>query len=269
MIHAEEQWKKVRQSNPLVHHITNYVTVNDCANVTLAIGASPVMADDREEAADMTSLASALVLNIGTLNARTVESMMISGKTANQKQIPVIFDPVGAGASAFRSRTADTLLKNIHMTVIKGNISEIRNISGEASHTRGVDASAADAEADARLLAERAARQFHCVVAITGPLDTVSDGSRTVLVENGHPAMSGMTGTGCMGSSLTACFCGADPAHPLEAAASALACLGAAGEIAWETAGSKGIGSYHAALLDAVSHMDEETLRKRAKIHEK
>ena len=268
MIQIEEQWKEVRQVNPLVHHITNYVTVNDCANVTLAVGASPVMADDREEAADMTSIASALVLNIGTLNSRTVESMLISGKTANQKDIPVIFDPVGAGASAFRSRTAETLLKNIRMTVIRGNISEIRSISGEAGHTRGVDASSADAESDARLLAEKTARQFHCVVSVTGAVDTVSDGERTVSVENGHPAMSGMTGTGCMGTSLTACFCGADPAHPLEAAVSALVCLGEAGEIAWEKAGMLGIGSYHMALLDAVSRMDGETLRKRARIHE-
>lgn len=258
----------VRDIKPLVHHITNYVTVNDCANITLAVGASPIMADAVEEAGDIAAIASAVVLNMGTLNSRTVESMLEAGKSANKKGIPVVFDPVGAGASRFRNNTATRILSEVKISVLRGNISEIRYISGLAANTKGVDASESDIGGDAGKIALELAGRLGCVVAITGAVDTVSDGKRTVFVKNGHPALSGITGTGCMCSSLMGSFCGAAPDAPFEAAVAALLCMGIAGETANEKAGQAGNGSFRMAIIDAASRMDAGTLNGRAKYHE-
>ncbi len=267
ILHLSEALENIQKEKPLVHHITNYVTVTDCANITLAIGASPVMADDIGEAAEITSISSALVINMGTLNARTVESMIASGKMANEKGIPVVFDPVGAGASHLRNETAAKLLKEVHMTVIRGNVSEIRCIAGLSSHTKGVDA--ADSGDDAEQVASGLAEQLKCIVAVTGAVDTISDGTHTLRIRNGHPALSGITGTGCMCTSLIASFCGGNPKEPMLSAAAGIICMGIAGEIAWEKAGTSGNGSFHAALLDAVSLMDGKTLQRLAKYDEK
>ena len=261
---------QVRQQKPLIHHLTNYVTVNDCANIVLAIGASPIMADDIAEAADITRISSALVLNIGTLNTRTVSSMLASGKAANEAGIPVVLDPVGAGASALRNETTQMLIDEVKLSVLRGNLSEIRFISGLASNTKGVDA----AEEDMRdglessvQMAKALAQKLQCTVAITGAVDIVTDGARVALIHNGHAKLSSITGTGCMCSSLVGAYCGAG-SDAFVAAAAGIASMGIAGEIAYERAGQIGNGSYHMAILDAISQLDADALRARGKIDE-
>lgn len=262
--------KLVRDKNPLIHHITNYVTVNDCANITLAIGASPIMADALEEAADIAGISSAVVLNMGTLNERTVASMIAAGKAANDAGIPVVFDPVGAGASRFRNETAARLLDHVKVSVVRGNISEIRFLAGLQSQTKGVDASEDDLQntEDSVSVARTLAKQLDCVTAITGPVDSVSDGKKTICIKNGHPMLSRLTGTGCMCSSLIGSFCGASPDNPLDAAVTALLSMGIAGEIAHARAGADGNGSFRAALHDAMSKIDPETIAGRADFYE-
>ena len=260
----------VRARKPLIHHITNYVTVNDCANITLAIGASPIMADAIGEAGEIASVASAVVLNMGTLNERTVPSMIEAGRSANRKGAPVILDPVGAGASRLRNETAQKLLESMQVNVLRGNISEIRFIAGLEATTKGVDASDSDetSSEDAVAIAKSLAQRLNGVVAITGKQDVVSDGEKTVLIDNGHPMLSSLTGTGCMCSSLIGSYCGAHPDRLLEATVAAILTMGIAGEIAYARAGEKGNGSFRVALHDAVSQMDAITLAEGAKCHE-
>lgn len=261
---------QVRRKKPLVHHITNYVTVNDCANITLGIGASPIMADALEEAAEIAAISSALVLNMGTLNARTIPAMIAAGKAANRAGIPVVFDPVGAGASRLRNDTAAQVLAEVKLGVLRGNISEMRFLAGLTSETRGVDASDADLQGsgEAKQVAKALAAQLGCVTAITGAVDVASDGWRVLCVENGHPMLSRLTGTGCMCTSLMGAFCGAAPGQPLAAATAALLAMGIAGEIAFAQAGDKGSGSFRVALHDAICLMDAKTLGERAKVYE-
>ncbi len=258
----------VRAKKPLVHHITNYVTVNDCANITLAIGASPIMADAIEEAREIAAISSAVVLNMGTLNSRTAHSMIEAGKSANQHGIPVVFDPVGAGASTFRNDTALLLLDQVRLSVIRGNISEIRFISGLSAHTKGVDAAAVDADSESKQIAASLAKKLECVVAITGKADTVSDGERTVTIANGHQALSSITGTGCMCSSLIGSFCGAVPTAQFAGTVAALLSMGIAGEIAHEKAGQLGNGHFRIAMMDAISQMSGATVEKRGIVNE-
>jgi hydroxyethylthiazole kinase len=258
----------IRTAKPIIHHITNYVTANDCANITLAIGGSPIMADALEEAADIARISSAFVLNMGTLNERTVPSMLTAGKTANEVRIPVVFDPVGVGASKFRNDTAARILDEVKISVLRGNISEVRFLAGLQSEPKGVDASEADMQGDALTSAKSLAARLGCVVAITGAVDVVSDGIEVICIENGHPKLSDITGTGCMCSSLIGSFCGAAPDSPLEATVTALLTMGIAGEVAYELAGEKGNGSFRVALHDCVSRMDAETIIRRAKFYE-
>lgn len=260
----------VRSKKPLVHHITNYVTVNDCANITIAVGASPIMADDIGEAADIAGISSSLALNIGTLNERTVKSMLAAGKRANKNGIPVVFDPVGAGASELRNKTTRLILDEIKLAVIRGNISEIRFIAGLDASTKGVDASEADslnATETGSAVAEAVAKKYGCTAAITGVTDIVSDGKRTVYLENGTKMLSNVTGTGCMATSLVASFCGAESDF-LIAAAGGILTMSIAGEIAEQKAGEAGYGSFHIAVVDAVSRLNAKTLTERSKIRE-
>ena len=250
----------VRSRHPLVHHLTNYVTVNDCANITLAIGGSPIMATAIEEAEEIARIASSVVINIGTLSADSVASMIAAGMGANRKGIPVIFDPVGAGASAFRSRTTARILNEVGVAVIRGNISEICAAGGADSHTKGVDADNRDMNADKGRIAAALARERNCVVAVTGAEDVITDGQRTIRVRNGHAMLARVSGTGCMCTSLVGAFLGAEPARPVQAAAAALLCMGIAGEIAFGKAGNLGLGSFRQALVDAISVMDVETV---------
>lgn len=264
---AAELMERIRMKKPLIHQITNYVTVNDCANITLAVGASPIMADDIEEAAEITSISSALVINIGTLNERTASSMIASGKRANELGIPVIFDPVGAGASLLRNRITQEILDQIRITILRGNLSEISFAAGQSASTRGVDVSEEDRSKDGIAVAKSAAKKYQCTAAITGAVDILSNGERTVMIENGHPMLAQVTGTGCMSTALTASFAGIETDY-LAAAVSGITVMGIAGEIAFEQAGSKGTGSFRTAIIDAVSGMDKETIEKRAKIYE-
>jgi len=260
----------VRNKKPLVHHITNYVTVNDCANITLEIGASPVMADDMGEAADIAAIAGAVVLNMGTLNEHTIPSMIAAGKSANAKGIPVIFDPVGAGASKLRNETAAKIISEVKLSVIRGNISEIKFVAGVGSETKGVDASDNDIAGaeSAGLTAKELSQKLGCVVVISGAVDAISDGVKTVLVKNGHPLLGNQTGTGCMCSSLIGSFCGASPDDLLSASTAAMICMGIAGENAFEKAGQQGNGSFRSALHNAISRMDADTIGKQAKFDE-
>lgn len=260
--------ERVRAERPLIHHITNYVTVNDCANITLALGASPIMADALEEAADIAALSSALVLNIGTLNERTIPSMIAAGVRANERGIPVLFDPVGAGASAFRSRTTERILREIRCDVVRGNMSEIRFIFGENAQGKGVDAADGDMLRDAesaRTLVAETARRYGCTVAVTGACDIVSDGTHIALLENGHAAMRDVSGTGCMCNSLVASFLGAGVA-PFHAAICGVSVMSLAGEIAHERVSRLGTGSLRVAMIDEVGNMSPEIFERRVKI---
>lgn len=264
--------KNLKEKKPLVHNITNYVTVNDCANILLAIGASPIMADDFREAADITSISSALVINIGTLNERTIESMIASGKKANELNIPVVFDPVGAGASAFRNETTKRILDEVKVDVLRGNMSEIKFIAGLDSKTKGVDASESDIKSgneEGISAAEDLARKFKCVVAITGACDILSDGERTAVLENGTKMLSKVTGTGCMTTALVGAFLGAcESSHEyFTAAVSGILSMSICGEIAEKKAGSIGIGSFHVAIMDAISNLGEEEILSMAKVN--
>lgn len=262
--------KSLRAAKPIVHHITNNVTVNDCANIALAIGASPIMADEADEMKEIVSLAGALVLNIGTLNHRIVESMLLAGKYANERNIPVVLDPVGAGASALRGRTVERLLREVRISVLRGNLSEVRFAAGLPSLAAGVDASEADlarSAASARESAELAGRQLGCVIGLTGAIDVVTDGSRTVLIDNGVPELSGVTGTGCMCSTLVGAFSAVER-DPLLAAAGGIMVMGIAGELAAEASAGRGSGSFHIGIIDAVSRLDGDVLLRYAKLGE-
>jgi hydroxyethylthiazole kinase len=253
----------VREKRPLVHHITNYVTVNDCANVTLCIGAAPVMAHAREEVAEMVAMAGALVLNIGTLDNTQVESMLLAGMKANDLDIPVILDPVGAGATRLRTEAAQTLLHKLHIAVLKGNAGEIAVLAGAEGKVRGVDSDGV--KGDPAEIARKLADKLGIVVAVSGATDIVTDGMRTLLVDNGHPMMGLVSGTGCMASSVTGAFAATGRDHVTSTAA-AMAALGIAGERA---AGHyTGPSSYKIALLDETFRLKPEDLYQHAKVRE-
>jgi hydroxyethylthiazole kinase len=264
----------IRAKQPLVHHITNYVSANDCANTMLAIGASPIMADDEDEVADIVSLASALVLNIGTLNARTIASMRRAGEKAHALGIPVVLDPVGAGATALRSRTAEMILREIQPAVIRGNMSEIKAVSGLGAATKGVDASISDIQAAqdpdyGRGIAGELAARLNCTVAITGEVDIIAGNGKTYFIANGHAMLSRVTGTGCMCTSLIAAYCGVTGDFTAAAAAGILT-MGLAGEMAYEKlpAEDRGAGTFRVKLLDALSRLTAEDILKRGKVRE-
>ncbi|MFL5946062.1 MAG: hydroxyethylthiazole kinase [Gaiellaceae bacterium] len=254
--------RTLRERKPLVHQITNYVVMNETANATLALGALPVMAHAREEVEEMVALASALVLNIGTLSPSWTEAMEIAGKAANAGGVPVVLDPVGAGATRYRTETAKRLLSELDVTVLRGNAGEVATLVGVEAEVRGVESIGAGD--DSAELARLAARTLGVVASVTGVVDHVSDGDRSLAVANGDELLAAVTGTGCMSSALTGCFLAAKPEAPVEAAAEALAAFGIAGEDAAREA--KGPGSFHVNLYDALAALDPETLDGRAKI---
>lgn len=265
--------KNVADVHPIIHCITNYVTVNDCANVLLACGASPIMADDEAEAEEITSLCSGLVINMGTLNSRTLVSMAKAGAKSCSLNHPVLLDPVGAGASSLRTSAALDLIEKVHFSVIRGNISEIKTISSGFGKTRGVDADEHDIAlgrniADAAALAKEVSLRLNLVTVITGASDIITDGKKTYIVRNGHEMMSKVTGTGCMLSALTAAFCAANRDSVLDASAAAAAVMGICGERAYEKVRQAGGGtsSFRTALIDEISLMDAEKLKRGIKI---
>jgi hydroxyethylthiazole kinase len=253
---------ELRRAKPLVHQITNYVVMNETANATLAIGALPVMAHAREEVEEMVGLASALVLNIGTLSEHWVDAMLAAGAVANARGIPVVLDPVGAGATRYRTETAERILASVDVTVLRGNAGEIATLVGVAAEVRGVESIGVGG--DPAELAREAGSRLGLVASVTGPVDHVSDGERVLRVANGHELLGTVTGTGCMSSAITGCFLAAKPGDPLEAAAEALAAFGVAGEDA--ASGARGPGSFHVALYDTLWGLDPATLDGRARI---
>lgn len=264
-------FENVRTNCPLIHNITNYVTVNDCANIIIACGASPIMADDKEEVAEITTICSGLNINIGTLNSRTIASMLIAGKKANELGHPVVLDPVGAGASRLRTNTALQLLNEVKFTVIRGNISEIKTLASGAGTTKGVDADVADKVTEDNLdevisFAKAFAAKTGSIIAITGAIDIVADEKTAYCIRNGHPMMSAITGTGCQLSAMTAAFVTANPEHPLEATAAAVSAMGLAGENAHKRLSPlDGNSTYRNYIIDAIYHMAPGELEKGAK----
>ena len=254
--------RELRDRKPLVHQITNYVVMNETANATLALGALPVMAHASEEVEEMVRLAGALVINIGTLSRPWVEAMAAAGRAANAAGVPVVLDPVGAGATTFRTESAQRLLAEVDVAVLRGNAGEVATLVGREAEVRGVESIGAGA--DRAELARAAARSLGVVASVTGAVDHVSDGDRVVAVKNGHELLAKVTGTGCMSSAITGCFLKAKRDAPLEAAAEALAAFGVAGEDAAQDA--RGPGSFHVNLYDALAALDPATLDERARL---
>ena len=264
MISAGATLGAIREQKPLVHQITNYVVMNETANATLALGALPVMAHAGEEVEEMTRLASSLVLNIGTLSSHWVDAMLLAGVAATARGIPVVLDPVGVGATEYRTATARRILDLVDVTVLRGNAGEVATLIGADAEVRGVESIATGV--DEAELAREAARRLGVVASVTGPVDHVSDGERVLAVANGHALLATVTGTGCMSSALTGCFLAAKPDQPLEAAAEALAAFGVAAEDA--AAGAQGPGTFHVRLYDGLYALDPAELDGRTRIEE-
>jgi hydroxyethylthiazole kinase len=251
----------LREKKPLIHNITNYVVMNYTANALLAMGASPVMAHAQNEVEDMVAFAGALVLNIGTLTDDWISSMIKAGKKASQLDTPIILDPVGSGATPLRTNSAKSIISQTKIKVIRGNASEILSLRDENSKTKGVDSihSVEEAAEAARNLAD----ELHTTLAITGPVDLITDGKRVLRVSNGHPLMGYVTGTGCTATATIGAFL-AVVNDPLSATATALSFFGLAGEIAAETASAP--GTFMIQMLDALYTITPERLREGCKI---
>lgn len=266
-----EMLENVRKTCPLIHNITNYVTVNDCANILLACGGSPIMADDADEVEEITSLCNGLNINIGTLNQRTVPAMLGAGKKANELGHPVVLDPVGAGASTLRTKTAQELVEKIKFTVIRGNISEIKTLALGGGTTRGVDADMADTVTRENLpeavsFAKAYAKKVAAVIVITGAIDIVADEERAYCIFNGHPMMSSITGTGCQLSAMTAAYVTANQEQPLDAAAAAVCAMGICGEKAYARLNHEdGNATYRNYIIDAIYHLNGLELERCAR----
>ena len=261
----EKQLRKVREVHPLVHSITNPVTINDVANMIIACGASAIMAMDPQEVQEITAIADGLNLNIGVLQEKTAEAMLLSGKTANAKGIPVILDPVGVGASLFRKKTVRKLLDEIRFSVIRGNAAEIRCLMEEGGQ-KGVDGDEKGTMETFVRLAKALSQKTGAVVIMSGETDIVTDGNRSCLLYNGHPMMKDVSGSGCMLSGMIASFCAADPEHLFEAACAAVMTMGTAGQMAHDQLlWMQGNASYRTKIIDAVYCMKETDLLKVGK----
>lgn len=265
----------IRRQSPLIHCITNYVTANDVANMILAIGGAPIMADGILEVEDIVSLSQALMLNLGTLNEGKLESMIKAGKTAEKRNIPIIFDPVGAGASRFRTDAALRIMNELPCHVIRGNASEIKSLALGTGSMGGVDADKKDRISEENLeyyldMGKELSRRTGAVVAVTGAADVVTDGKTSFLIRGGDPMMSRITGTGCMLDGVTAAFCASGGKEDSAAALTALAV--AAEGICGQTAAQKtaqangGTASFRMYLIDAMSRLTDDMVIGGAKI---
>ena len=267
-----EAFGRVRATVPLVHCITNYVTVNDCANMLLACGASPIMSDEPDDVSDITAICGGLVLNIGTLNKRSIKGMRIAGAKASELGHPIVLDPVGAGASELRTKTAGELLDAFTVSVVRANMSEVKALAGAASSTRGVDVNPDDTVTEGNVEESAAfacglARKTGAIMAITGAIDIVADAERAFAIRNGVPIMGRITGAGCMLTCVVAAYAVANPDSMTEAVAAAVACEGLAGQLAAARMGRcDGNGSFRTYLLDAMYNMDADALEHGALI---
>lgn len=253
--------ENVRTKSPLIHNITNYVTVNDVANALLACGGSPIMADEPDDAEEITQICNGLNINIGTLNSRTIESMFRAGHKAYELGHALLLDPVGAGASSLRTNTALNLMKEIKFDVIRGNASEIKTLALGTGKTHGVDASSADSVNDSNLeymieFVKGFAESSGSIIALTGAIDLVSDSERCYVIRNGRSEMGRITGTGCMLSGIMTAFIAANPERKLESSAAAVCLMGLAGELAYSRLEShEGNSSYRDRIIDAIYNM--------------
>jgi hydroxyethylthiazole kinase len=258
---AAELLERVRAKKPLVHHITNFVVMNDTANATLALGALPVMAHAKEEVAEMVGAAGALVLNPGTLEPDWVEAMIIAGHRANELGIPIVYDPVGVGATRYRNETGERILRELRVSVVRGNSGEVGSLAGAGGLVKGVES--VEGVADPLAVARSFAKRIGATVAITGKRDILSDGEASTGVDNGHEMMKLVTGTGCMSTTVVAVFCAVEKDR-LAAATAALTCYGIAGQEAARVA--KGPGSFRVALLDALYSLTPSRIESEAKV---
>lgn len=260
----------VREKNPLVHCITNYVTVNDVANILLSVGASPVMADSIEEVEEIATISNALYLNIGTINERTIESMMRAGKKANECGIPIVLDPVGVGASNFRKKCISQILQELKVSVIRGNISEIKCIAFDSMSNRGVDAQQEDLITDDNIesnvkLCKSLSKKIGAVISVSGKLDFVADSKTCYVIKNGHSMMAEITGSGCMLTSVIAAHV-ASQDNVLNSTATAVIQMGIAGEMAADKMSSdEGNSSYRNHLIDAIGKIETDMITQKAK----
>lgn len=270
-INLKECMENVRVKSPLIHNITNYVTVNDCANVLLACSASPIMADDIEEAADITSICTGLNINIGTLNQNTIPSMISAGKKANELHHPVLLDPVGAGASKLRTETALKLLNEVKFAAIRGNMSEIKTLALGSGTTRGVDADIADAVTADNIpqtieFAKEFANKTGSIIIITGAIDIIANGERAVCIYNGDAMMSRITGTGCQLSAMTTAYICANPDNVFDACCTSVIAMGLCGELAKKRlCAQDGNSSYRNYIIDAVYNLTGDELERGAR----
>jgi hydroxyethylthiazole kinase len=267
----EDILENVRQKAPLVQNITNFVTVNDCANIILACGGSPTMADDVREVAETAAICQSLVVNMGV--ADKLDSMLIAGKKCNELGHPVVFDPVAAGATTLRTQMAFQLLKEVYFSAIRGNISEIKTIYHGHGTTKGVDADTADAVTeenldDTVLMAKKLSAKTGAVIVISGAIDIVADANKAYVIRNGHPMMARITGSGCMSTALIGAFCGANPENILDACAAAMCAMGLCGELAYEKTVQTNGGtlSFRTYLVDAMSNLTPEMLCEGMKV---
>ena len=267
----KEMLENVRRNSPLIHNITNYVTINDCANILLACGGSPIMADDPDEVEEITTICAGLNINIGKLDQRIIPGMHREGKRANELGHPVVLDPVGAGASKLRTKTAMELIENVQFTAIRGNISEIKTLAFGGRTTRGVDADIADAVTEENIsqiitFAKEFSRKTKAVIVITGTIDIVANEKTAYCIFNGHPMMSSITGTGCQLSSLIAACLAANKERPLEAAVAAVCAMGVCGEKAYQRMSElDGNATYRNYIIDAVCNLRGDELERMAR----
>lgn len=265
---VQEALKDMRRVKPLVHCITNYVTVNDCANAILALGGSPAMADAIEEVEEMATQAQALVINLGTISNELVDVMIKAGKAANKVGVPVIFDPVGVGATNYRKRSSFRLLEEVKFSVIRGNMAEIKILCGLKANSKGVDSTEEVQEMEALDIAKKLARKLNTVVAITGVVDYISDGERVITIRNGNEMLTKVTGTGCMTTALIGAYLGGG-SGPLSCAVAGVATMGMVGEVAFESLKeNEGSGSYRVSLIDGIYNLKEVDFEERGKINE-
>ncbi|MFV0504253.1 MAG: hydroxyethylthiazole kinase [Lachnospirales bacterium] len=268
----KEIFENTKKQTPIVHTITNYVTVNDCANIILASGASPIMSDEIDDIEEIIGFAGSLIINMGTLNKRTVDSMIFAGKKANALNIPVVLDPVGLGATTFRNKTAEKLLKEINFSIIKGNVSELKFMATNLSNTSGVDASEDDMVTENNMedtitMLKKLAKRLKAIIVATGEIDIITDGEKTYSVKNGSQLMSKITGSGCMLGCVVAAFAANNKSDLLNSTLGAVVTFGIAGEIGEKN--FKGTGSFRVALIDAMSNITYKEIEEGAKINVK